>query len=74
MANTHFWRPGTDRELPSESIAFTGQANRHARLPLLQQRSLLPISAYRRNILYALEKYQVLIIVGETGTGWFSFE
>ena len=34
-----------------------------------QQRLNLPIRKHRRQILYALEKYKVIIIVGETGSG-----
>ena len=38
-------------------------------LPLSQQRLLLPISKHKKQIIYALETYQVLVIVGETGSG-----
>ncbi|ESO05489.1 hypothetical protein HELRODRAFT_191309 [Helobdella robusta] len=34
-----------------------------------QQRQRLPIFKYRTHILYLLEKYSVLIIIGETGSG-----
>lgn len=37
--------------------------------PLAQQRLLLPIYKHRRQILYAMESYRVLIVVGETGSG-----
>lgn len=33
------------------------------------QRRALPIFAYKNAILYALEQYQVLVLVGETGSG-----
>jgi hypothetical protein len=33
-----------------------------------QQRMILPIYNYKRQILYAIEQYGILIIVGETGT------
>uniref|UniRef100_A0A8R1TXJ8 RNA helicase n=1 Tax=Onchocerca volvulus TaxID=6282 RepID=A0A8R1TXJ8_ONCVO len=38
-------------------------------LSIQQQRSRLPIFKYRNHIIYLLEKYRVLIIVGETGCG-----
>ncbi|CEF66354.1 Probable ATP-dependent RNA helicase DHX35 [Strongyloides ratti] len=34
-----------------------------------KQSSRLPIFKYRRNILYLLEKYRCLVVVGETGSG-----
>jgi ATP-dependent RNA helicase DDX35 len=37
--------------------------------PLAQQRMLLPIHKHKRQILYALEEYHVVVIVGETGSG-----
>uniref|UniRef100_A0A915Q4W7 RNA helicase n=1 Tax=Setaria digitata TaxID=48799 RepID=A0A915Q4W7_9BILA len=38
-------------------------------LSIQQQRARLPIFKYRNAILYLLEKYRILIIVGETGCG-----
>jgi ATP-dependent RNA helicase DDX35 len=43
--------------------------NRNANLPLQRQRNRLPIRLIRDSILYALEKYRTLILVGETGSG-----
>jgi hypothetical protein len=40
-----------------------------ARLPIRQQRMLLPIAGHRRQLLYALERHQVLVLVGATGSG-----
>lgn len=37
--------------------------------PLQQQRRLLPIYKHRRQILYAVENYPIVVIVGETGSG-----
>ena len=37
--------------------------------PLAQQRMLLPIYKHKKQILYALEEYHVVVIVGETGSG-----
>ncbi|VBB29197.1 unnamed protein product [Acanthocheilonema viteae] len=38
-------------------------------LSIQQQRTRLPIFKYRNHIIYLLEKYRILIIVGETGCG-----
>ncbi|XP_039954731.1 probable ATP-dependent RNA helicase DHX35 [Bactrocera tryoni] len=43
--------------------------NANHNLPIIEQRKRLPIHKYRRDILYCLEKNQVLILVGETGSG-----
>eukprot|EP01138_Halocafeteria_seosinensis_P000733 gb/GECG01000750.1/.p1 GENE.gb/GECG01000750.1/~~gb/GECG01000750.1/.p1 ORF type:complete len:578 (+),score=70.99 gb/GECG01000750.1/:1-1734(+) len=43
--------------------------NPHMRMPLDQQRQLLPIFQYRDQLLYALEHYLTIILVGETGSG-----
>ena len=40
-----------------------------SRLTLPQQRMLLPVSGYRRQILWALERHAVLVCVGSTGSG-----
>lgn len=37
--------------------------------PLAQQRMLLPIYKHKKQILYALEEYHIVVIVGETGSG-----
>lgn len=43
--------------------------NKHIYQSIQTQRQKLPIFNYRNHILYLLEKYQVLILVGETGCG-----
>lgn len=43
--------------------------NRHHSLSLQAQRQKLPIFNYRNHILYLLEKYSCLVLVGETGCG-----
>lgn len=43
--------------------------NRNSVLSIAQQRQRLPIFRYRNHILYSLEKYQTLVILGETGCG-----
>ena len=65
-----FWRPeavsaGGER-LREEAVAVN-QRLRH--LPLQQQRDLLPISRLRRELLFAVERHPVVVLVGETGSG-----
>lgn len=71
-----FWKPGTiapgvdiEREDastgPSSLLTFHPRKN----LTLKQQRLMLPIYQKRDQLLYALEKYQTVIIVGQTGSG-----
>ncbi|XP_063708718.1 probable ATP-dependent RNA helicase DHX35 [Culicoides brevitarsis] len=43
--------------------------NPHHSLSLQTQRERLPIRQYRDRILYCLENYQTLVLVGETGSG-----
>jgi len=43
--------------------------NRFGSITLSQQRVRLPVFKHREQILSMLEKYQTLIIVGETGSG-----
>ncbi|CAK5086902.1 unnamed protein product [Meloidogyne enterolobii] len=38
-------------------------------LSIQQQRQRLPISKYRNQLLYLVEKYKTLVVVGETGSG-----
>uniref|UniRef100_A0A914X0A8 RNA helicase n=1 Tax=Plectus sambesii TaxID=2011161 RepID=A0A914X0A8_9BILA len=51
---------------PSTSTVYN---NPYASLSIQQQRTRLPIFKNRNHILYLLEKYQTLIVVGETGCG-----
>ena len=75
-----FWKPGSSSSATSSSVivdeggaggaevAPASQFN-FSRKPLDLQRQALPIARHRRQILYAIEKYPVTIIVGETGKG-----
>ena len=58
-----FWKPSDagDNILEDDNDGTTV----HINYPL--ERQILPITAHRTQILYALEKYGVLILVGETG-------
>uniref|UniRef100_A0A7M4F132 RNA helicase n=1 Tax=Crocodylus porosus TaxID=8502 RepID=A0A7M4F132_CROPO len=73
-----FWKPGT--EGPGVSISEERQStseingvniiyNPYASLSIEQQRQKLPIFKLRNHILYLVENYQTLVIVGETGCG-----
>lgn len=63
-----FWKPGSarpgsslDRDSEAEPALLTSATTSSS--------SSLPIAAQRDSILYALERHQVLIVVGETGSG-----
>ncbi|XP_022905131.2 probable ATP-dependent RNA helicase DHX35 [Onthophagus taurus] len=58
-----------DRNEPNliESTNFV--YNRYVSQTVQAQRQKLPIFNYRNHILYLLEKYQTLVLVGETGCG-----
>lgn len=57
-------RPDVD-SLNNTSFVF----NRYTSLPLDEQRKRLPIYNYRKAVLFLLEKYQTLVLVGDTGCG-----
>ncbi|XP_078508280.1 putative ATP-dependent RNA helicase DHX35 isoform X1 [Lissotriton helveticus] len=73
-----FWKPGT--EGPGVSISEERQSaaevsgtavifNPHASLSIEQQRQRLPVFKLRNHILYLVENFQTVVIVGETGCG-----
>ena len=77
-----FWKPGAtsgSAGAPSSSSVIVDEGGgsevapaapfNFSRKPLDLQRQALPIARHRRQILYAVEKYPVTIIVGETGSG-----
>ncbi|XP_058535533.1 probable ATP-dependent RNA helicase DHX35 isoform X1 [Ochotona princeps] len=73
-----FWRPGTEgpgvsisEERPSlaENSGTTIVYNPYAALSIEQQRQKLPVFKLRNHILYLIENYQTVVIVGETGCG-----
>eukprot|EP01036_Dinobryon_divergens_P043870 gene43870-58477_t len=61
-----FWKPVIDRGGDGHPIVVY-QHNKHLSIP--QQRRSLPIWQYRDQILYALESYKTVVLVGETGSG-----
>jgi len=72
-----FWKPGTvapgvdvereEKNREKEESVIVYNANKE--LSLYEQRLRLPIYKNREHILYLVEKYQVVIIVGQTGCG-----
>lgn len=78
MAPLQFWKPGTagpgstlDRESESEGSLLSGPItnNVNASLSLASQRTRLPIYKHREKLLYCVEKYGCVIVVGQTGCG-----
>ncbi|KAF8610574.1 P-loop containing nucleoside triphosphate hydrolase protein [Ceratobasidium sp. AG-I] len=75
MSTMQFWRPGAaapgstlDRATQAEdNIIHSAPAA--SNLGIQAQRERLPIFKHRENILYAVEKYGVVIVVGQTGCG-----
>jgi ATP-dependent RNA helicase DDX35 len=57
------------RETQGSHETTTFVFNKHKNLTLQAQRDKLPIRKYKNEILYCLEKYQTLVISGETGSG-----
>uniref|UniRef100_A0AC35TTN7 ATP-dependent RNA helicase DHX35 n=1 Tax=Rhabditophanes sp. KR3021 TaxID=114890 RepID=A0AC35TTN7_9BILA len=55
-------------EVDSNSVIISAPTG-SSYLPVNKQRLKLPIYNYRLKILYSLEKYRTLVIVGETGSG-----
>ncbi|EDL96629.1 DEAH (Asp-Glu-Ala-His) box polypeptide 35 (predicted), isoform CRA_b [Rattus norvegicus] len=73
-----FWKPGTEgpgvsiseeRQSVTENSGTTVIYNPYAALSIEQQRQKLPVFKLRNHILYLVENYQTVVIVGETGCG-----
>ncbi|XP_008068317.1 probable ATP-dependent RNA helicase DHX35, partial [Carlito syrichta] len=78
MGPVKFWRPGTEgpgvsiseeRQSLTENSGTTVVYNPYAALSIEQQRQKLPVFKLRNHILYLIENYQTVVIVGETGCG-----
>ena len=74
MADMKFWRPG--KAVPEEAVmldAGSGEKissfNPHGNMSLNQQRQRLPIFKYRNHILWLIENFSTVVLVGETGCG-----
>ncbi|XP_064420527.1 probable ATP-dependent RNA helicase DHX35 [Latimeria chalumnae] len=78
LSTMKFWKPGTegpgssiseDRQSTTETAGTTVVYNPYASLSIEQQRQKLPVFKLRNHILYLIENYQTVVIVGETGCG-----
>ncbi|KAF4077859.1 hypothetical protein AMELA_G00192850 [Ameiurus melas] len=79
MAAPHsmrFWKPGAEapgvceeRELNTELSGTAVIYNPHSSLSVEKQRQKLPVFKHRNNILYMVESFQTVVILGETGSG-----
>ncbi|CAG5134581.1 unnamed protein product, partial [Candidula unifasciata] len=72
-----FWKPGTpapglaniSEERPAAGDSTSVVYNPYRNLSIEQQRQKLPVFQYRNHILYMAEKYQTVVVIGETGCG-----
>ncbi|XP_076875098.1 putative ATP-dependent RNA helicase DHX35 isoform X2 [Brachyhypopomus gauderio] len=71
-----FWKPGSEapgvseeRDVSTESTGAPFIYNPYTALSIEKQRQKLPVFKHRNNILYLVESYQTVVIVGETGCG-----
>ncbi|KAI9334709.1 putative ATP-dependent RNA helicase DHX35 [Obelidium mucronatum] len=68
-----FWKPGAlvpgeDREAASESqLAILPNSNKLGAMPISMQRRRLPIFPVRNQLLFLVENYQTVVVVGATG-------
>mmetsp|Transcript_24262 Transcript_24262/g.27081 ORF Transcript_24262/g.27081 Transcript_24262/m.27081 type:complete len:730 (+) Transcript_24262:249-2438(+) len=65
--NDGFWKPATSAN--NNKSAKDAPVFNFSSAPLAQQRMLLPIHKHKRQILYSVERFGVVIIVGETACG-----
>jgi len=66
IGETGFWKPGSGGGGGAYS---TSNVFNFSKSPLSIQRQSLPIARHKRQLLYALEHYSVIVVVGETGSG-----
>eukprot|EP00056_Hartaetosiga_gracilis_P002711 m.56080 g.56080 ORF g.56080 m.56080 type:complete len:696 (+) comp11171_c0_seq4:53-2140(+) len=67
-----FWKPGDKAPTSSVERGDGGVAlvhNPFKRYSMSQQRARLPVYKHREEILFLLDSYQTVVIVGETGSG-----
>ena len=74
MSDMKFWRPG--KSGPEETVMLDSGSgdkitnfNPNGNMSLDQQRRKLPIFQYRNHILWLIENYKTVVLVGETGCG-----
>jgi ATP-dependent RNA helicase DDX35 len=63
-----YWKPIETIDRGEINLKQT-TSHRNKHLPISYQRQLLPISRYRQEVLYCVERYRTVILVGETGCG-----
>jgi ATP-dependent RNA helicase DDX35 len=66
-----FWKPadGVQRNEDDEALPPSILYSKHRNISISQQRILLPIYKHRKQIIYAVEEYQCVVVVGATGSG-----
>ncbi|XP_065064224.1 probable ATP-dependent RNA helicase DHX35 [Rhopilema esculentum] len=73
-----FWKPGGDapgssvhleRSEEGDGAGTFFRYNPNISLSIQKQRQELPVFKYRNHILYLIEKFQTVVLVGETGSG-----
>ncbi|XP_046552871.1 probable ATP-dependent RNA helicase DHX35 [Haliotis rubra] len=73
-----FWKPGTagpgqglqeERQSTKDAEAQPVKYNANQSMSIEQQRQKLPVFQHRSHILYLVERYQTVVIIGETGSG-----
>uniref|UniRef100_A0A672T4F3 RNA helicase n=1 Tax=Sinocyclocheilus grahami TaxID=75366 RepID=A0A672T4F3_SINGR len=75
--NVRFWKPELnlapgvceERDLCTDTAGSPIIYNPHTALSIEKQRQRLPVFKHRNNILYLVESFQTVVIVGETGSG-----
>ncbi|CAF1574248.1 unnamed protein product, partial [Adineta ricciae] len=77
-STSRFWKPGSARPPRQQSSSIVDRQDstsenvdlyQHSSMSISQHRRNLPIANYRTHILYLLEKYRTIIIIGQTGSG-----
>lgn len=68
---TAYWKPGASLSRGVERADEHGPIvdRKLSHLPIGAQREALPIYRHRKGLLFALENYRSVVIVGETGCG-----
>nr|ODN81255.1 ATP-dependent RNA helicase DDX35 [Cryptococcus depauperatus CBS 7841] len=76
MPPLQFWKPGAaapgsslDRESEGDGSFLPVNTSKNGGLGIESQRKRLPIYKHREELLYCVEKYRVVIVVGQTGSG-----
>ena len=64
-----FWKPTTNSTGDRHDCEPVLTNNKFQHMSLAQQRGNLPIARQKDNILFALEKFSVLVVTAETGSG-----